>query len=137
MSVPREMANTIEETEELCSKVNTDCGVPLKICLDVGHAPHPSQRDPYPWIERLAAHCPVIHLQQTVLHKSHHMPFTEEANRIGIITRERVMESVKKAGCRDALFAFEISHREHYDTDFRVISDLKASVDYFRAVIPE
>jgi sugar phosphate isomerase/epimerase len=137
MSVPREMANTIEETRELLDAVNAKCGVPLKVCLDVGHAPHPSQRDPYLWIEALAALSPVIHLQQTVLHKSNHAPFTEEANKTGIITREKVMETVRKAGCTDALFAFEISHREHWDTDFRIIKDLKESVDYFRQVIPE
>ena len=137
MSVPREMANTIEETKDLLAMVNSHCGVPLKVCLDVGHAPHPSQRDPYPWIEQLAAVSPVIHLQQTVLHKSNHSPFTEEANKTGIITREKVMEAVKKAGCTDALFAFEISHREHWDADFRIIRDLNESVDYFRPLIPE
>jgi sugar phosphate isomerase/epimerase len=137
MSVPREMANTIEETKELLDRVNAHCGVPLKVCLDVGHAPHPAQRDPYPWIEALAGVSPVIHLQQTVLHKSNHAPFTAEQNKTGIITREKVMETVKKAGCTDALFAFEISHREHWDTDFRIIQDLKESVDYFRPVIPE
>jgi sugar phosphate isomerase/epimerase len=137
MSVPREMANTIEETKELLDLVNAHAGVPMKVCLDVGHAPHPSQRDPYPWIEELAAVSPIIHLQQTVLHKSNHAPFTAENNKTGIITREKVMDTVKKAGCTDALFAFEISHREHWDTDFKIIQDLKESVDYFRAVIKE
>jgi hypothetical protein len=80
---------------------------------------------------------PVIHLQQTVLHKSNHAPFTAEQNKIGIVTREKVMAAVKKAGCTDALFAFEISHREHWDTEFRIIQDLKESVDYFRPVIVE
>jgi sugar phosphate isomerase/epimerase len=136
MSVPREIANTIEETKEILAMVNAHCGVPLKVCLDVGHAPHPSQRDPYPWIEQLAAESPVIHLQQTVLHKSNHAPFTGEVNKTGIITREKVMEAVKRAGCTDTLFAFEISHREHWDTDFRIIEDLKESVDYFRPLIP-
>jgi sugar phosphate isomerase/epimerase len=137
MSVPREMANTIEETKELLDAVNANCGVPLKVCLDIGHAPHPSQRDPYPWIEQLAAVSPVIHLQQTVLHKSNHSPFTEEFNKNGIISREKLMDTVKKAGCTDSLFAFEISHREHWDTDFKIIGDLKESVDYFRPVITE
>jgi sugar phosphate isomerase/epimerase len=136
MSIPREMANTVEETRELLDRVNAHCGVPLKVCLDIGHAPAPDQRDPYPWIEQLAAVSPVIHLQQTVLHRSNHAPFTEEANRTGIITRERVMESAKKGGCIDALFAFEISHREHWDTEFRIMRDLRESVDYFRPVIP-
>ena len=137
MSIPREMANTVEETRQLLDMVNANSGVPLKVCLDVGHAPHPAQRDPYPWIEQLAALSPVIHLQQTVLHKSNHAPFTAEQNGTGIITREKVMEAVKKAGCTDALFAFEIAHREHWDTDFRIIGDLKESVDYFRPVIQE
>jgi sugar phosphate isomerase/epimerase len=137
MSIPREMAHTVEETRELLARVNERCGVPLKVCLDVGHAPHPSQRDPYPWLEQLAAEAPVIHLQQTVLHKSNHAPFTEENNKTGIITREKVMDAAKKGGCTDALFAFEISHREHWDTDFRIIKDLRESVDYFRPLIPE
>jgi sugar phosphate isomerase/epimerase len=137
MSIPREMANTVEETKQLLDLVNANSGVPLKVCLDVGHAPHPTQRDPYPWIEQLAALSPVIHLQQTVLHKSNHAPFTAEQNSTGIITREKVMEAVKKAGCMDALFAFEIGHREHWDTDFRIIEDLKESVDYFRPLIQE
>ena len=132
MSIPREMANTIEETKELMDAVNARCGVPLKVNLDVGHAPHPDQRDPYPWIEQLAAVSPVIHLQQTVLHKSNHSPFTPEFNKTGIISREKVMETVKKAGCTDSLFAFEISHREHWDTEFRIIQDLKESVEYWR-----
>ncbi|WP_010261825.1 sugar phosphate isomerase/epimerase family protein [Treponema primitia] len=137
MSVPREMANTIEETKELLARVNAHSGAPLKVCLDVGHAPHPDQRDPYPWIEQLAPVSPIIHLQQTVLHKSNHAPFTEEANKTGIITRERVMDTVKKSGATDVLFAFEISHREHWDTEFRIIRDLKESVDYFRPLITE
>jgi sugar phosphate isomerase/epimerase len=137
MSVPREMGNTVQETRALMDMVNAHCGVPLRVCLDVGHAPHPDERDPYLWIEQLGAVSPVIHLQQTVLHKSNHAPFTKEANATGIITREKVMSSVKKSGCTDALFAFEISHREHWDTDWKVISDLKESVKYFREVITE
>lgn len=135
MSVPREMANTIEETRELLDRVNAHCGVPMRVCLDVGHAPHPSQRDPYSWIEALAGLSPVIHLQQTVRHRSNHAPFTAENNETGIIEREKVLASAKKGGCTDALFAFEISHREHWDTDFRIIQDLKESVDYWRPVI--
>lgn len=137
MSVPREMANTVAETKELMNRVNADCGVPMQICLDVGHAPHPDERDPYPWIEQLADCSPIIHLQQTVLNKSNHAPFTEEFNKTGIIQGEKVMEAVKKAGCEDALFAFEISHREHYDTEFKIIQELKESVDYWRQFIKE
>ena len=136
MSVPREMANTVADTRSLLDRVNAHCGVPMRICLDVGHAPHPDERDPYPWIEQLAHLSPVIHLQQTVLHKSNHAPFTEDANRDGIITGKKVMDAVKKAGCTDTLFAFEISHREHFDSEFRIIEDLRKSVQYWKQFVP-
>jgi len=135
MSVSREMATTVKETRELMDRVNAHCGVPMRVCLDVGHAPHPSERDPYPWIVQLGAVSPVIHLQQTVLNKSNHAPFTDEYNRDGIITGERVMEAVKESGCTDSLFAFEISHREHHDTEPKIIPELKESVNYWRKYI--
>ncbi len=137
MSVPREMGDTIENARYLMSRVNENCGVPIKICLDVGHAPHPSQRDPYLWIKAFASQSPVVHLQQTVLNKSNHSPFTKEYNKDGIIECHELIESFQKFGCRDALFAFEISHREHSDFEGRIIPDLKASVEYFREVIKE
>ena len=137
MSVPREMGNTVADSKELMARVNAHCGVPMRCCLDVGHAPHPDERDPYPWIEQLADLSPVIHLQQTVLHKSNHAPFTPECNETGIITGERVMEAVEKAGCTDILFAFEISHREHFDSEFRIIEDLKESARYWRQFVAE
>lgn len=137
MSVPREMANTVEETLKLMERVNANCGVPMRVCLDVGHAPHPDQRDPYPWIERLGAYSPIIHLQQTVLHKSHHWPFLSEYNTQGIIHPEKVLEALEKSGAKEVLLIFEISHREHQDSDFRIIEDLKASVDYWRPYVKD
>ena len=137
MSVPREMATTVEDTQDLLDRVNADCGVPLKVCLDVGHAPDPSQRDPYFWVERLAAVSPVIHLQQTVLNKSNHAPFLPETNKDGIVKGEKLIPMVEAAGNTDALFLLEISHREHHDTDYRVIPDLAESVRYWRQWIKE
>ncbi|MGE5558446.1 MAG: sugar phosphate isomerase/epimerase family protein [Bacillota bacterium] len=135
MSVPREMANTIEESLELMDRVNQDCGVPMRICLDIGHAPHPAQRDPYPWIERLGIFSPIIHIQQTVLHKSNHWPFTQEYNEQGIIHPEKVLEALAKSGVKETILMFEISHREHWDSDFRIIEDLKASVEYWKKYV--
>lgn len=137
MSVPREMANTIEQTKALQARVNANCGIPMRICLDVGHAPDPGERDPYPWILALASESPVIHLQQTVLNKSNHAPFTPENNKDGIIKNKKVLDYIEKSGCKDALLAFEISHREAFDTEFRIVEDLKASVDYFREYVKQ
>ncbi len=135
MSVPREMANTAAEAQDLMNRVNAHCGVPMKCCLDVGHAPHPDERDPYPWIEKLGAVSPVIHLQQTQLHKSCHWPFTDEYNKLGIIKAEKVLEALEKSGCKESLLTFELSHREHWDTDADVIADHKASVDYWKRYV--
>jgi D-erythrulose 1-phosphate 3-epimerase len=137
MSVPREMGNTVDDCIKLMEMVNENAGVPMKICLDIGHAPHPDERDPYRWIERLGNVSPMIHLQQTVLNKSNHAPFTEEFNKNGIIDGEKVMAALKKAGAADALMVLEISHREHYDSDFRILEDLRQSVDYWRKWIKE
>ena len=135
MSVPREMGNTIKEAKRLRNLVNENCGIPLRFCLDVGHAPDPAERDPYLWVDALASDSPVIHLQQTVLNKSNHSPFTEEYNKNGIISAEKLVDRVKNAGCKDSLFAFEISHREHCDFENRIVPDLKESVKYFRPYI--
>lgn len=137
MSVPREMATTVEETLELMNRVNENCGVPMRVNLDTGHAPHPSQRDPYPWIEKLGRFSPIIHLQQTVLHKSNHWPFNSEYNEQGIIHADKVIKAIEKSGAEDVLLLFEISHREHWDTDTKVIGDLKASVEYWRQYITD
>jgi len=137
MSIPREMACTVDETRELVDRVNANSGVPMRVCLDIGHAPHPSERDPYVWIRELAAISPVIHLQQTQPDKSNHWPFTKEYNAAGVIDAEKVVDTAREAGLSDALFAFEISHREHWDTDGLVISDLKESAEYWRKYIEE
>ena len=137
MSVPREMATTVGDTQELLDRVNANCGVPLAVCLDVGHAPDPNERDPYYWIEHLGAVSPVFHLQQTVLHKSNHWPFTPEANEEGIIEGKKMLDLLASTGNDDCLFLLEISHREHHDTDYRVIPDLAESVRYWRQFIKE
>lgn len=137
MSVPREMGTTVAECREIMDRVNANAAIPMKICLDIGHAPHPDERDPYPWIEQLGALSPMVHLQQTVLNKSNHSPFTTEFNQAGIIDPAKVMAALERSGAKDALLAFEISHREHFDTEFRVIQDLKESVDYWRPYIKD
>ena len=137
MSVPREMANTIEDSKYLMDRVNENSGAPMRLCLDVGHAPHPDQRDPYPWLEQLAQYSPIIHLQQTQLNKSMHWAFTDEYNAQGIISGEKVLAAIEKSGAEEAILMFELSHREHWDTEGRILPDHKASVDYWRQFVKD
>ena len=44
MSIDREFGNTIEKTEMLLEDLDHSA-IPIKLCLDLGHAPHPDCRD--------------------------------------------------------------------------------------------
>ena len=89
------------------------------------------------WLLALGSVSPVIHLQQTVLGKSMYWPFTPEYNAQGYIKAEKVIEYLKKSGCKEALLHFELSHREHWDTDNKVVADHKASVQYWRHYVTD
>jgi len=135
MSVEREMANTVEDSLYLMNRVNEDCGVPMRLCIDVGHAPHPGQRDPYPWLERAGKYSPIIHLQQTALGRSMHWPFTKQYAEQGHIKGERVIESLRRGGAEECELILELSHREHRDTEPLIIPDHKESIEYWRPFV--
>ncbi|QJD86804.1 sugar phosphate isomerase/epimerase family protein [Cohnella herbarum] len=135
MSIPREMANTVEDTKELLARLNDGAGIPFKICLDVGHAPHPNDRDPYRWVRELGSVSPIIHIQQTEKDHSRHWPFTEEYNKLGIIHGEPLIEAIEQSGATEAEIIFELSHREAWSTEFRIIQDHVESVNYWRQFI--
>jgi len=135
MSVEREMANTIEDSIYLMNRVNENCGVPMKMIIDIGHAPHPDQRDPYLWLERAGKYSPIIHLQQSQLGKSMHWPFTKQYNEIGYIKAEKVIESLKKGGAEYCELVLELSHREQRDIEPLIIPDHKESINYWKEYI--
>lgn len=136
MSIPREMAYTIAEAKTLYQRVNERAAVPFAYCLDVGHAPHPDERDPYPWLEQLGADTRIVHLQQTELGHSRHWPFTPEYNEMGIIEPRRVLDTLACTGAEELWLGFEISHRERYEVEPQVIPDLVASAEYWRRFLP-
>jgi sugar phosphate isomerase/epimerase len=135
MSIPREMANTVEDTKELLERLNDGAGIPFKLCLDVGHAPHPNDRDPYRWVRELGKVSPIIHIQQTEKDHSRHWPFTEEYNKIGLIHGEPLLAALEQSGAEGAEILFEISHREAWSTEFRIIQDHVESVNYWRQFV--
>jgi len=42
------------------------------------------------------------------------------------------MAALEKSGCEETILMFETAHREHWDTEFTIISDLAESVKYWR-----
>jgi len=141
MSVPREMAETIDETEKLYSRVNRGAAIPILLCLDVDHgdvqSKNPADTDPYAWLEAFGARSPFVHIKQSLRDKGGHWPFTKEYNRRGRIKPEKVIRALEKSGAEDVTLLFEFSHRERYPTDYTVVKDLKESVGYWRRYVKE
>ncbi len=136
MSVPREMPCTIKETEELYERLNEKSALPIKLCLDVGHGAAISgtkkDRDPYAWIKHFGSRTAVIHIQQTDRKSSKHWPFTKKYNRIGIIDGQRTVEAIKASGAKEILLVIEVFHSFFEPMEYKVLDDLKESVDYWR-----
>ncbi len=142
MSIPREVPCTIDSTKELLERVNGNgLPIPVRLCLDVDHGDLSSSDsrdgDPYAWLKELAQFAPVVHIKQSTEDKTAHWPFTKEYNKKGIITPPKVIEAINASGAKDVVLLFEISHRERYPMESRVVDDLKESVEYWRKYIKE
>jgi D-erythrulose 1-phosphate 3-epimerase len=137
MSVPREMAYTVEEAKDLYARLNSKSALPILLCLDVGHAPHPDQRDSNLWLRELGALACIVHLQQTDINNSRHWPFTPEYNQVGIVDPVKTLQTIEASGADEVFLHFEILHRESYENESKVINDLKESVAYWRSYLKD
>jgi hypothetical protein len=137
MSVPRELAHTVEEAQDLYERLNSRSAIPIRLCLDVGHAPHPTQRDSCLWLRKLGNLACIVHLQQTDVNNSRHWPFTREYNQIGIVDPVKTLQAIEASGAEEINLHFEIVHRESHEQESRVISDLKESVAYWRGYLKD
>ena len=144
MSVPREMASNIPDTRRLLERVNEGMdapgeSVPMRLCLDVDHGDvaDPQATDPYVWLREFGAESPVVHIKQSKADKSGHWAFTEEHNKEGIITAPKVLEALEQGGAQEVTLALELSHRERYPHEHRVLDDFRESVAYWRRYVGE
>jgi len=139
MSIPRENANTIEETKKLFKKANKNAAIPILLCLDVDHGDlqsrNPNDTNPYAWLKEFAMISPVIHIKQSTKDKSGHWPFTSEYNRKGIIHPLKVIRAIKESGAKEVVLTFEFSFRERYPEEYRVLDSLKESVKYWQKYV--
>jgi len=135
MSIPREIGCTIKETRKILDRVNKNIAIPMLLCLDVDHgfeySKNPEDNDPYAWILKLGKYSPVIHIKQSVKNKDGHKPFISEYNKEGRIIPLKIIETINKTGIDNVILLLEISHRERYPYDLRVIDDLVESVEYW------
>lgn len=137
MPVPREMPHTPDEAVALLFEVNEGAGVPVRLCLDLGHCcawdlePTP---DPHAWLEELLPWTAAVHLQQTDGRGDHHWPFTPEFAAAGIVDPRRVVEIARRSPLETVHLFLEICHA-HEASDARVVDDLRASVEVWDAAV--
>jgi sugar phosphate isomerase/epimerase len=133
LAVARE-PSTMAMIRELLNDGATD-RVPLRLCLDVGHMCVPGtsgpDRDPYAWVRELGPAAPMIQLQQSDAEGDHHWPFTAQYNALGRISADRVLDALAEGGVEESALLLEVIPPFEQD-DASVLSDLAASVDYWR-----
>jgi len=135
MAVTREWGHSIEEAQTLTNLV-VQAGVPLILCIDVGHpcALHtgtPSD-DYLTWLTQPWPHTPVVHLQQTDATGDHHWPFTAEYNDRGKVQAASVLNALQSwPGDADVYLFLEPIHPFEAD-DALVLRDLRESVQYWQ-----
>lgn len=143
MAVPREVGHSIQEAQWL-AEITADGGVPLVLCLDVGHpcALHtgtPSD-DYLAWLRERWPKPPIIHLQQTDRTGDHHWPFTREYNQRGIIEASQVIAEIQLSStwsqADDVYLFLEPIHPFETD-DSVVLEELRESVRYWRAALAQ
>lgn len=138
MGVFRELSVSIERTLELYEKINSqNKGVPVKLCIDVGHQfiyKNKKEADPYLWLRKLGHLSSIVHLQQTDGKADRHWPFTEEFNKIGIINPEKVLKAIEDSGVKEVELIFEIVHPPATE-EKKVLEDLRQSVEYWRTFL--
>lgn len=135
MAVTREWGHSIEEAQAL-DTLDTRGGVPITLCLDVGHpcALYTGTRsdDYQAWLAQPWRHTPVIHLQQTDHTGDHHWPFTSEYNSKGVVQAQPILQAVHQwTEAQDVYLFLEPIHPFEADDD-TVVRDLQASVAYWR-----
>ncbi len=138
MAVTREYGHSIEEAQALLQGVSSS-GVPLLLCLDLGHpcALHTGtgSDDYLAWLNHPWPRPPMIHLQQTDRTADHHWPFTTAYNKLGIVRAEPVVHALRRWAEKQDIYVFlEPIHPFEAD-DSIVLSELKESVEYWQKAL--
>ncbi|MGH2496206.1 MAG: sugar phosphate isomerase/epimerase family protein [Ktedonobacteraceae bacterium] len=138
MAVEREWGHSIEEARQL-TNIDMGGGVPLVLCLDVGHpcALHTgtASDDYLAWFAQPWPHLPIVHLQQTDRSGDHHWPFTRSYNAQGMVQAEAILQAIEPWLAHGDVYLFlEPIHPFEAD-DNTVLDELKESVDYWRKAL--
>lgn len=102
--------------------------------------------DCYEWIKELGCYSPIIHLQQTTGTISAHWHFTEENNKVGIITPKKILKALKESYDKrkengmpkkcDKIYLTIEAFTSTASINVDMLADYKTSVNYWRRHIP-
>lgn len=139
MSIPREIGETIPAAREILELCRDEFAVPMRLCLDVSNgdlkSDDPCDTDPHAWLQAFADDIVCLHVKQSLRDKSGEYPFTWEFNTQGKVVPEEIIATMQSAGIEQCTLFLEIKHGERWPVEYRVVSDLKASVKYWQPAI--
>ena len=102
--------------------------------------------DPYKWLDTLGCYSPIIHLQQTDGNVSAHWPFNDRYNAMGIITGQKVLDSLYHSyrqsdtgmppKCDKIFLTIEV-FASTSEIPYDILRKIEDSVRYWRDFIPE
>ena len=135
MAVTREWGHTIEEAQFLVNLAISG-GVPLVLCLDIGHpcALHTGtiSDDYLAWFAQEWLHTPIVHLQQTDHAGDHHWSFTPAYNQQGVIQAASVLQALRQWPQTPDIYLFLEPIFPFEADDATVLQELRISVEYWR-----
>ena len=136
-SVSREPPSMIQEARNILRQVRSS-SVPVKLCIDVGHAcnPHaedPRDRDPCTFLaERVRlSSLHAFTFSRQMVKGDRHWPFTDEFNKIGIIDGKKIISSLDKSGAGKTYIYPEVFPAFEQD-DSQVIEDMTKTMKYWK-----
>ena len=128
--LPREIPSSIAEAERLAADL-ADGAVPVRYVLDVGHAlfrPLYADTALAAWLEPLAAHIGVLHLQNTDFESDSHWGWPDER---GLLDVAAFAADVRAAGLEEAPVFLELF--DAFEADDAVVLDrVRSSVEHCR-----
>jgi sugar phosphate isomerase/epimerase len=131
--LPREIPSTIEQSERLARDL-ADAAVPVRYVLDVGHAlfrPLYGDEVLASWLEPLAPHIGVLHVQNTDFQSDSHWGWPDPR---GLFDVEGFARDVHAAGLDDVPVFLELFDSFEAD-DEKVLAGVRSSVEHCRQAL--
>tara|TARA_B110000008_G_C16931260_1_gene548757 strand:+ start:795 stop:1688 length:894 start_codon:yes stop_codon:yes gene_type:complete len=136
MSISREFGETISKTRYINNELNKKSKNKFQLCLDISHGDINSKNrndyNPYKWLECFNSISPVVHLKQVIRENFNHLPFTKKNNKLGLISKKKVMPFLKNNGFEETEISLELSFKERDPIDSNFMKQVKESVDYWK-----